>query len=103
MTDKKPVVVYGVSGYTGRLVCEYLREYNIPFIAAGRDKKRVQDVVDKIPGIETANCEGVEAEHGRGALAVFSRGARVLSNRGGLLKKWGGRGVEACLAAGCHY
>ena len=41
MADKKPVVVYGVSGYTGRLVCEYLREYNIPFIAAGRDKKRV--------------------------------------------------------------
>src|SRR5271169_5826306 len=60
MPDKKPVVVYGVSGYTGRLVCEYLREYNIPFIAAGRDKKRVQDVVDKIPGVETANCEVVE-------------------------------------------
>ena len=37
MSEKKPVVVYGVSGYTGRLVCEYLREYNIPFIAAGRD------------------------------------------------------------------
>ena len=31
----KPVVVYGASGYTGRLVCEYLREYNVPFIAAG--------------------------------------------------------------------
>ena len=28
--SKKPVVVYGASGYTGRLVCEYLREYNIP-------------------------------------------------------------------------
>ena len=22
----KPVIVYGASGYTGRLVCEYLRE-----------------------------------------------------------------------------
>jgi hypothetical protein len=49
MSDKRPVVVYGVSGYTGRLVCEYLREYNVPFIAAGRDKARVQAVVDKIP------------------------------------------------------
>ena len=37
----KPVVVYGASGYTGRLVCEYLREYNVPFIAAGRDKARM--------------------------------------------------------------
>ena len=35
--SNKPVVVYGASGYTGRLVCEYLREYNLPFIAAGRD------------------------------------------------------------------
>ena len=63
MTTKRPVVVYGVSGYTGRLVCEYLREYNIPFIAAGRDKARVQAVVEKIPGIETADYEVVEVAH----------------------------------------
>ena len=53
--SKKPVIVYGASGYTGRLVCEYLRELGIPFIAAGRDKKRVQEVMDKVPGIETAS------------------------------------------------
>ena len=29
MTDKKPVIVYGASGYTGRLVCEYLRELHV--------------------------------------------------------------------------
>ena len=58
--SNKPVVVYGASGYTGRLVCEYLREYNLPFIAAGRDAARVQAVMDKIPGIETADYEVVE-------------------------------------------
>jgi short subunit dehydrogenase-like uncharacterized protein len=31
-TAAKPVVVYGASGYTGRLICEYLREYNVPFV-----------------------------------------------------------------------
>ena len=41
MSNKKPVVVYGASGYTGRLVCEYLREYNIPFIAAGRSTEKI--------------------------------------------------------------
>ena len=30
VSTSKPVVVYGASGYTGRLVCEYLREYNVP-------------------------------------------------------------------------
>ena len=103
MPDKKPVVVYGVSGYTGRLVCEYLREYNIPFIAAGRDKKRVQDVVDKIPGVETANCEVVEVEHSRPALAELFRGAQVVSNMVGPFIKYGDPVVEACLDAGCHY
>ena len=49
MSEKRPVVVYGVSGYTGRLVCEYLREYNVPFIAAGRDAAKVRAVVEKIP------------------------------------------------------
>ena len=44
MTDKKPVIVYGASGYTGRLVCEYLRELHVPFIAAGRDRARTQAV-----------------------------------------------------------
>ena len=38
----KPVVVYGASGYTGRLICEYLREYNVPFVAAGRDAGKVK-------------------------------------------------------------
>ena len=40
MSTDKPVIVYGASGYTGRLVCEYLRELNLPFVAAGRDKGR---------------------------------------------------------------
>ena len=50
MTDK-PVVVYGASGYTGRLICEYLREYNVPFLAAGRNKTSAQQSSTKIPGI----------------------------------------------------
>jgi short subunit dehydrogenase-like uncharacterized protein len=50
----KPVVVYGASGYTGRLVCEYLREHNIPFVAAGRNKYRLASSMERnVPGIET--------------------------------------------------
>ena len=103
MSDKRPVVVYGVSGYTGRLVCEYLREYNVPFIAAGRDKAKVQAVVDKIPGIETADYEVVGVEHTVEALTELFKGARFVSNMVGPFIKYGSEVVEACLAAGCHY
>jgi hypothetical protein len=102
MTDK-PVVVYGVSGYTGRLVCEYLREHNVPFVAAGRDKNKVQDVVDRIPGIETADYEVVEVAHEVGALTELFTGAEVVSTMVGPFIKYGHPVAEAALAAGCHY
>jgi NAD(P)-dependent dehydrogenase (short-subunit alcohol dehydrogenase family) len=50
MSDKK-VIVYGASGYTGRLVCEYLREFHVPFVAAGRDKARIAEALHAVPGI----------------------------------------------------
>jgi short subunit dehydrogenase-like uncharacterized protein len=103
MSKKRPVVVYGVSGYTGRLVCEYLREYNVPFIAAGRDGKRVREVVEKIPGIETADYEVAEVAQDVHALTELFRGAKVVCNVVGPFIKYGGPVVEACLAAGCHY
>ena len=103
MSEKKPVIVYGVSGYTGRLVCEYLREYNIPFIAAGRDAAKVKAVVEKIPGIETADYEVAEVEHTVEALTKLFKGAQVVSNMVGPFIKYGPEVVEACLAAGCHY
>src|ERR1700676_4826062 len=98
MRHKRPVVVYGVSGYTGRLVCEYLREYNVPFIDAGRDKANVQAVVDKIPGIASADYEVVEVEHNADALTKLFSGARVVSNMAGPLIKYDPEVVEACLA-----
>ena len=103
MSNKKPVVVYGASGYTGRLVCEYLRELNLPFIAAGRDAKRVQAVMDRIPGIETADYEVVQVDHNVESLAKLFKGAKAVNNTVGPFIKYGPEVVEACLTAGCHY
>ena len=103
MSEKKPVIVYGASGYTGRLVCEYLRELHVPFIAAGRDKARVQAVVDKIPGIETADYEVAEVAHDVGALTELFRGSKVVSNMVGPFSQYGPEVAQACIAAGCHY
>lgn len=101
---KKPVVVYGASGYTGRLVCEYLREYGIPFIAAGRSADKLQAAMkSNVAGIETADCEVVEVQHNTEALTALFRGASVVLNTVGPFAKFGPEVVQACLAAGCHY
>jgi len=101
--SKKPVVLYGASGYTGRLVAEYLREYNIPFIAAGRNAKSIKEVMDGVPGIATASVEVVEVEHTVEALTKLFSGAKVVCNMVGPFIKYGGEVVQASLAAGCHY
>ena len=103
MSDK-PVVVYGASGYTGRLVCEYLRDYNVPFVAAGRDAGKLKTSMDShVAGIETADFEVVEVEHTVEALTDLFSGASVVCNTVGPFSRWGGEVVEACLAAGTHY
>ena len=103
MTSSKPVVVYGASGYTGRLICEYLREFNVPFIAAGRDKARIAEVLDKVPGIDTVAHEIVEVEHQVAPLTELLSGASVVCNTVGPFAQHGGEVVEACIATGCHY
>jgi short subunit dehydrogenase-like uncharacterized protein len=102
MSDKK-VIVYGASGYTGRLVCEYLREFGVPFIAAGRDKARIAEALRTVPGIDTVDHDIVEVAHDPGPLSELFDGARVVCNMVGPFAQHGGEVVEACLAAGAHY
>src|SRR2546423_15514325 len=104
MANSKPVVVYGASGFTGRLICEYLRKSQIPFIAAGRNKERLQSSMDhNVPGIETADYEVVAVEHDVGALTKLLTGAKVVCNTVGPFAKYGHEVVEACIKTGCHY
>ncbi|WP_052666792.1 DUF5938 domain-containing protein [Nitriliruptor alkaliphilus] len=100
----KPVVVYGASGYTGRLICEYLRDYNVPFVAAGRDGAKLKTSMEShVAGIETADYEIVEVAHDVESLTELFRGARVVCNTVGPFSRFGPAVVEACLAAGAHY
>ncbi len=96
-------MVYGASGYTGRLVCEYLREFNVPFITAGRDKARIAEALETVPGIGTVEHEIVEVEHAVGPLTELIDGASVVCNMVGPFATYGAEVVEACLATGCHY
>ncbi len=101
--SNKPVVVYGASGYTGRLVAEFLREYKLPFVAAGRDAQRIKAVIARLPGVENADYEVVQVEHSVEALRKLFSGAKVVCNTAGPFIKYGPEVVEAALQAGCHY
>jgi short subunit dehydrogenase-like uncharacterized protein len=103
MPTQKPVVVYGASGFSGRLIAEFLREYNVPFLAAGRNRAKIQDVMNHVPGIETADYEIAEITGSADDLARGFEGAKVVCNTAGPFIYHGHPVLEACLKAGCHY
>ena len=100
----RPVIVYGASGYTGRLICEYLREYNVPFLAAGRDKASSTPRWPATwpasrPPTTTSSPSTDDVE----SLTELFKGASVVCNTVGPFSQLGPAVVEACLAAGVHY
>jgi len=102
--SERPVIVYGASGYTGRLICEYLREYAVPFVAAGRSADKLESSMrTNVAGIETADYEVQEVAHEVDALADLFAGAKVVCNTVGPFSKHGATVVEAALRAGVHY
>jgi len=103
MSGKKPVVLYGASGFSGRLVAEFLREYNVPFVAAGRNRARLEEVMSRVPGIETAQYEIAEVGPSVDELVRLFSGARVVCNTVGPFLYNGPRVIEAAWKAGCHY
>jgi short subunit dehydrogenase-like uncharacterized protein len=103
MNDKRPVVVYGANGFSGRLIAEFLREYNVPFIAAGRSRTRLEEVMKHVPGIEIADYEIVETQGSVEELTRLFSGAKVVCNTAGPFIYNGPGVIEAALNAGCHY
>ncbi len=103
MSGNKPVVVYGASGFSGRLVVEFLCEYKIPFLAAGRNHAKLEEVLKQVPGIEAAEYEIAVAGNSVEDLAKLFAGAKVVCNTVGPFIYSGPLVIEACLKAGCHY
>lgn len=103
MTTDYPIVVYGASGYTGRLVAEHLRDMGVPFIAAGRNYKRIEEAMNLVPGIESARYQIVEVEHSVEALTKLLQGRKVICNTVGPFMRYSKEVAEACLRSGVHY
>lgn len=103
MTTKKPVIIYGGSGYTALLIAEFIRDRNIPFIAAGRNGKKIEEAMTRVPGIETADYEVAQVDHTVEALTELFTGAKVVCNTVGPFDILGETVLKACLNAGVHY
>lgn len=103
MSHSYPVVIYGASGYTARLIAEHLRDLGVPFVAAGRNRARIVENMKLVPGIESARYEIVEVENTVEALTSLLSGRKVVCNTVGPFMRYAPVVAEACLKAGVHY
>jgi len=103
MATKYEVVLYGASGYTGKLTAWKLAERGIPFIAAGRDKARLEQEMAKVPELKGHDYQCVGTPHDLDALVELFSGKRAVINIVGPFMQLGRPVVEACLRTGAHY
>ncbi len=102
------IVVYGASGFTGRLVVEYLAgKYPvgepIRWALAGRNREKLDRVIEE--NVHTGERPGVIVADSddRAALEELARQARVVLTTVGPYAKYGSELVAACVANGTHY
>jgi len=103
MTQKNEVILYGASGYTGKLTAWKLAERGIPFVAAGRNKARLEAEMAKVPELKGHDYTCVGTAHEKAALTTLFAGKKVVLNIVGPFMQLGVPVVEAALQAGCHY
>lgn len=102
MSEPK-VVLYGASGYTGKLVAGQLAARGIPFIAAGRNVERLKSELANSPETANAAYKVAAAPAEVNALTELFRGKVAVYNTVGPMMQLATPVVEAALAAGCHY
>jgi hypothetical protein len=95
--------VCGASGYTAKLIIEFLRHFQVPFIAAGRNRSRVEAAMKTVPGIEMADYEIAELPTDLAGLKKLFTGAKVICNTVGPFGLYAESTVQAALETGCHY
>ena len=101
MINKHPIVVYGVTGYTGKLIAEYLTRRGLPFVAAGRNREKIAAELAKVPGDHQVQIEAVS--HDERSLNTLLAGAKLVINVVGPFGQLGEPVVKAALENGCHY
>ena len=93
-----PVLVYGASGYSGRLVARELCRLGVRPLLCGRDGRKVAAVADEL-GLP----HRVAAVDDPAALAAAVAEAPVVLNAAGPFSHTTAPLVAACLARGAHY
>lgn len=105
MSNEYKVLIYGGSGYTGKLVAEFLAQREIPFYMAGRSQERLEKAVSIVEARhgKAVDAKIVTANNTLEELVPLFEKVDVVINVVGPFMQLGWPVVEAALEASCHY
>ena len=89
------IVVFGATGYTGRLVAERLVARGERPVLAGRDERRLAELSERLDGLETVKADAMR----RNSVFAAVGPGDVLISTVGPFAKWGDAAVRAAIAA----
>lgn len=93
-----PVLVYGATGYTGRLIVDRILKLGMRPVLAGRDRARVESLARQ-RGLEYRVAQLSQPSQLLGAL----RDIRLVLNAAGPFAETAAPMLGACLQSGAHY
>jgi short subunit dehydrogenase-like uncharacterized protein len=97
------IVVFGATGFVGRLVAEYLTEHapaGVTVGLAGRSPEKLEQLAEEL-GVDWPLVVADTSDEA--SLAAMASGARVVATTAGPYWPAGLKLVDACIAAGTHY
>lgn len=102
------LVVWGASGFTGRLVVEYLvKKYppggDLRWAVAGRDRSKLETVLANIDGSEQQPAIIIADSHDEASLLQLTQSTRVVLTTVGPYASYGSELIAACARNGTHY
>jgi short subunit dehydrogenase-like uncharacterized protein len=97
------IIVYGATGYTGRLVAEYLKDKKgLKWAMAGRSQAKLEEVRDLIGATKDTPLVVADADD-PASLDAMAKRAKVILTTVGPYQLYGEPLVAACVAAGTDY
>lgn len=101
------IVIYGASGYTGRLVAEYVvsryrDDAGLSWAMAGRSIEKLRGVRSEVGAAETVALIAADADDARSIEAMAQR-AKVVVTTVGPYQLYGEPLIDACVKAGTDY
>ncbi|MBL4906708.1 MAG: saccharopine dehydrogenase NADP-binding domain-containing protein [Sneathiella sp.] len=92
------IMIYGASGYTGQLVCQYLKESGLPITLAGRSKSTMAAIAADT-GFPCVELPLSDADNLRAALKNID----VVLHCAGPFSATAKPMIDACIASKTHY